>query len=224
MLNNRIEQRNRRQQQYQLCAQLAKVFSSPRRLEILDALIQRPRSVEDLASAVGQPLATTSQHLQILFRAKVVRKTRNGTSFTYFLLDEVRDLFVSLRALAEDINPELMLLRTEKQGSIQRIEYSDVRTLLDSNQAILLDVRSVEEFNNIHIRGALSIPLDQLHLRSSELPSEKKIIITCRGPYCISSVEAVSLLLEQGFEVFHYSDGVGEWKSHGGQLHSNSSQ
>lgn len=45
---------------------------------------------------------------------------------------------------------------------------------------IVLDVRTIDEFNSGSIDGALNIPLDELRSRVSELPRDKPIIVFCK--------------------------------------------
>jgi len=55
-----------KQQLYAQFAKVAKILASAPRLEILELLAQRERSVEDLVAATGLPVANVSQHLQHL--------------------------------------------------------------------------------------------------------------------------------------------------------------
>ena len=56
---------------YGLFARIGKALSSPNRLEILELLAQGERTVDSLATEIGQSLANTSQHLQALRQAAV---------------------------------------------------------------------------------------------------------------------------------------------------------
>jgi predicted transcriptional regulator len=60
------KQRRRKDDSDGRFARLAKALSSPRRLELLDALAQCPRTVENLANQTGMTMANASQHLQVL--------------------------------------------------------------------------------------------------------------------------------------------------------------
>src|SRR5947208_15575369 len=73
---------------FEAIAVMGKGFASPTRLEILDLLAQAPRTVDELAKASGQSNANTSQHLQALFAAGMVTRTREGTSVRYALAGE----------------------------------------------------------------------------------------------------------------------------------------
>jgi hydroxyacylglutathione hydrolase len=68
---------------------------------------------------------------------------------------------------------------------------------LDGSEAVL-DVRGINEWNNVHLVSSLHIPLGYLRDRLNELPRDKKIVVHCasggRSPI------AVSILKQAGFE------------------------
>ena len=87
---------------YEQLARIGKSLGSGPRLEILDILCQGPRTVEALAKQVGQSVANTSHHLQVLRRARLVDAEKEGVHVTYRLADEeVCAFFRALRGLAE---------------------------------------------------------------------------------------------------------------------------
>ena len=63
---------------------------------------------------------------------------------------------------------------------------------------MLVDVRPAEEFDAGHIDGAVSIPLDELDERLSELPADSEIVAYCRGTLCAYAHEAVRRLRAEG--------------------------
>ena len=74
--------------------------------------------------------------------------------------------------------------------------------------AVVLDVRSKEEFEGGHIRGAVNIPVDQLRNNFSRLKDKTKPIITC----CASgmrSASAKSILLSNGYTTVYNGGGWG---------------
>src|SRR4026208_1074123 len=85
---------------YELIAQVAQAIANPHRLELLDLLVQAPRTVEQLAEASTLSIANASQHLQRLKRAGLVRSERQGTSMRYRLADPtVARLWAELRTV-----------------------------------------------------------------------------------------------------------------------------
>ena len=77
-------------------ASVAQALGSGRRAEIIDVLAQGERSVEELAGEISQSVANTSQHLQVLSRAGLVRSRREGTRVFYRLAsDRVDELWAA---------------------------------------------------------------------------------------------------------------------------------
>ena len=63
--------------------------------------------------------------------------------------------------------------------------------------ALILDVRTVAEYNTGHIEGSVNIPLSHLH--KDNIPLDKgRVIITCCS-HGLRSVKAVNLLKQHGF-------------------------
>lgn len=63
--------------------------------------------------------------------------------------------------------------------------------------AFLLDVRTVEEWNQGHVEGAVLIPLDQLSAHTAEVPADRDVLIICRSGN--RSGQARDLLRAAGF-------------------------
>src|SRR6266568_3725798 len=90
--------RREKQALFEAIAMMGKGFASPVRLELLDLLAQAPRTVQELARASEQSAANTSQHLQALQSAGLVKRRREGTSVRYALAGEdVVALWLALR-------------------------------------------------------------------------------------------------------------------------------
>src|SRR5213595_563092 len=87
---------------YGLFAQIGKALSNPNRLEILELLAQGERTVDSLATEIGQSLANTSQHLQALRQAALVDSRKEGLFVSYRLSDPaICDLCTVIRTVAE---------------------------------------------------------------------------------------------------------------------------
>jgi rhodanese-related sulfurtransferase len=80
--------------------------------------------------------------------------------------------------------------------------------------AFVLDVRTVEEWNEYHAPDTTLIPLDQLASRVNELPRDRDIVIVCRSGN--RSQEGRDILLNAGFErVTSMTGGLIEWRARG---------
>src|SRR3989442_219977 len=71
------------------------------------------------------------------------------------------------------------------------------------------------EFVAGHLPGAVNIPVHELEKRLKELPRRKEVIAYCRGPYCLMSYDAVSLLRRKGRKARRLEAGLPEWRAAG---------
>ncbi|NOY93405.1 MAG: metalloregulator ArsR/SmtB family transcription factor [Deltaproteobacteria bacterium] len=204
---------------YEQLARIGKSLSSAPRLEILDLLCQGPRGVDALATQVGQPVANTSHHLQVLRRARLVEAEKRGVRVTYRLADEqVGHFFRALRLLAESRLLEMGKVKAEfleGRGGMQQVDRDALLERVRGGAVTLLDVRPEEEYRAGHVPGARSLPLAELEQRLAELPRDRDVVAYCRGPYCVMALEAVELLREHGFEAVYMEEGVPDWRARG---------
>jgi len=82
-------------------------------------------------------------------------------------------------------------------GTIPVIFAKDAHTLIDSGRAVLIDVRSREEWEAGHAAGSLHIPWHDLRTRHAELDPARQYIVMCRGGQRASI--AASILAMHGF-------------------------
>ena len=76
-----------------LVVEVFRMLADATRVQLLWALVDAERSVNDLAEWVGKPAPSVSQHLAKLRMAKLVRTRREGTQVFYRLEnDHVRQL------------------------------------------------------------------------------------------------------------------------------------
>ena len=200
-------------------ASVAQALGSGRRAEIVDVLAQGERSVEEIAHEIGQSVANTSQHLQVLARAGLVRSRREGTRVFYALASErVGELWAAVRDVAVRHVAEVGVLADEYLGARDGIEHLSANELerrLARDQVVLLDVRPEPEYRAGHIAGARSAPLAELPFLLPKLPKRREIIAYCRGPYCVYADDAVRLLRARGLKARRLDVGFPEWRRAG---------
>jgi rhodanese-related sulfurtransferase len=87
----------------------------------------------------------------------------------------------------------------------------------------LLDVRSRSDYDKEHIKGARSLPLDEIDTRAKAmLKPDEDIIVYCDSFVCSASTSAAKLLAKEGFsKVRDYKGGLREWKQAGLPTESN---
>ena len=200
-------------------AGVAKALASGRRAEIVDVLTQGERSVEDIATEIGQTVANTSHHLRAMARAGVVTTRRDGTRIFYRLAGErVAELWAALRDVAAEHVAGLEKLAGAYLGDRDGIETIDRRELsrrIKRGEVVVLDVRPEHEFAAGHIAGARSVPVGELHRHLKALPKDMEVVAYCRGPYCVYADEAVRELTRKGYRAQRLLDGFPEWKRAG---------
>ena len=79
----------------------------------------------------------------------------------------------------------------------------------DPETSILLDVRTVAEYERDHVEGAVNIPVDELRERLDELDKSKTIY-----EYCMVGIRAhvaYRILAQNGFDVYNITGG---WKTY----------
>jgi len=197
-------------------ASVAQALGSGRRAEIVDVLAQGERSVEEIANEISQSVANTSQHLQVLARAGLVRSRREGTRIIYRLAsDRVADLWAAVRDVAVRHVAEVSVLADEYLGERDGVEQLSAKELarrLERGDVVVLDVRPEAEFRAGHIAGARSAPVDQLDALVGELPKRREVVAYCRGPYCVYADDAVRLLRSRGLKARRLDVGYPEWQ------------
>jgi rhodanese-related sulfurtransferase len=200
-------------------AVVGKALSNGRRLELLELLAQGERSVEDLASNAGLSDANASQHLHVLRAARLVEMRKDGLFARYRLAnDRALQLWLALREFGELEIAEVQrvvgkFLRDRE--SLEPVTADELKTRLKRGDVVVVDVRPEPEYRAGHIRGALSVPVEELVTRLQELPRDKTIVAYCRGPYCVFADEAVRLLRARGYKAHRLAEGFPEWKLRG---------
>jgi rhodanese-related sulfurtransferase/DNA-binding transcriptional ArsR family regulator len=208
--------RQTKDQLFTQVAAVAQALANPHRLELLDLLVQGPRSVEQLAEASAQSLANASQHLQRLKRVGLVMGDRQGTTIRYRIADTVvARLWVALRTVALKQSAEVeraLEAYRPRRGQFATVSPAELQAGLASGAMLLLDVRPALEFAAGHLPDAISIPLEQLPARLAELPSEGLIVTYCRGPLCVYADEALEQIRASGRHGARLEEGVAEWQ------------
>jgi rhodanese-related sulfurtransferase/DNA-binding MarR family transcriptional regulator len=204
---------------FDMLAESAKALANGRRAELVDVLAQGERSVEELSVEIGQTIANTSQHLQRLLRSGLVKSRRDGTRIYYSLSGPiVQTLWQTMRLAAEEHASGLQRLADEYLGDrtkLLTVTRDQLRKRLRDGDVVVLDVRPEAEYAAGHIRGAVSIPVEDLKARLGEISSGTEVVAYCRGPYCVYADDAVRLLTGSGVTAARLEDGYPEWADAG---------
>jgi rhodanese-related sulfurtransferase/DNA-binding transcriptional ArsR family regulator len=207
-------------QVYGAVARVPAAVASAHRLELLDLLSQRPRTVADVAVEAGMTVANASQHLGVLQRSGLVSVERRGTFAFYRVADPaVFRLLSELRSVAESVDSSITSAERAYFGSDPAVQsYAEARTILANRRTVLMDVRPREEFDTAHLPGAISIPVEELRTVAVSLSKARRYVVYCRGRFCVFADEAVGILHACGLNAIRLTLGPVEWVAAGGEV------
>jgi rhodanese-related sulfurtransferase len=83
--------------------------------------------------------------------------------------------------------------------------------LTEKRDILLLDIRPEKAFNQAHIKGAVNIPIYQLHRRYEELPLNRLLILVDNRGF--RTLIAASYLKRKGFQVKRLFGGMAKWEA-----------
>ena len=92
------------------------------------------------------------------------------------------------------------------------VDCDEVKARIATDDVLLLDCREQEEFDVVHIPGAMLLPMSQLQVRVDELAAfrEKEIVVLCH--HGIRSLDVATWLHKQGFaSVKSLAGGIDRW-------------
>ncbi len=78
------------------------------------------------------------------------------------------------------------------------VQWHEVKNELKQG-TILVDVRNIDEFNNVHIQGSINLPLDTLRCGMNQLKQDSKLIVFCQSG--VRSYNAERILKQAGYTV-----------------------
>lgn len=189
---------------YNCLARVGKLIESPERVKILDALCQAERSVEGLSTVTELPVKTVSHHLQKLKKDHFVQSRKDGRFALYSVTDnDIVKFIEQLKNLTEHLFPEMQLALNEMRS--ERKLLTEVEKPVNP---LLIDVRPYKEFKQAHIPGAVNIPFQDFEENMKVIPKETPVIAYCRDRFCNFADQAVSILIENGYNAWRIEDSV----------------
>jgi rhodanese-related sulfurtransferase len=100
------------------------------------------------------------------------------------------------------------------------ITTDELKAILDTANApvVVIDARNPEEYQEVHIKGAINIPASKFREFKHLLPNDKsvKLIFYCNGVKCGKSKRAAQKAAEEGYSnTVVYADGMPVWEEKG---------
>jgi rhodanese-related sulfurtransferase len=91
------------------------------------------------------------------------------------------------------------------------VTVQDAKNLIeDKPDIVILDVRTMSEYEDSHIENAINIPVQELSDRLNELSKDDELLVYCRTGN--RSSQAVGILKDAGFtKTYHMNAGITGW-------------
>lgn len=87
----------------------------------------------------------------------------------------------------------------EARERMKKVNGTEARELVKEG-ALIVDVRTPQEFSERHLDGAINVPVDELPGRLEELSGSEKVLVYCRSG--ARSARAAVVIAESGKQVF----------------------
>lgn len=107
----------------------------------------------------------------------------------------------------------VMQYKSEGEAQYKELTTAQAKAFIETNNPLILDVRTPREYYSGHLPDAILIPLQQLAERLSEIENykDKEILIYCRSGN--RSTVAGEILIENGFKkIYNLRDGILGWE------------
>lgn len=104
----------------------------------------------------------------------------------------------------------ILMSACSTENSYHKITAADAKEMMDTQEVIIVDVRTLEEYNEGHIENAILIPNESIDGEPSELVDKDAIILV----YCRSgnrSKQASDKLVELGYTKIYDFGGIVDW-------------
>jgi rhodanese-related sulfurtransferase len=100
-------------------------------------------------------------------------------------------------------------------GGVPSVSASDARTMVDDG-AVMVDVRTTNEWNAGHAPFAIHVALPDLGSRLGRIPKNKRVVVVCRSGN--RSRGATKQLIAAGYDAVNLSGGMHAWRRVGERL------
>lgn len=117
----------------------------------------------------------------------------------------------------------------EQQATgIKTVSTQELKVLLEKGEPkpLVIDARTPREYEEVHIKDAVNIPVDKLEKDPSLLPVDRarKLVFYCNGVKCGKSKKAAKLATDWGYtDVVVYAEGMPVWEEKGLPIYAGAS-
>ena len=138
-------------------------------------------------------------------------KIRKMTMLTIAGLISVLGISCGRTMNSKQVSVDSKEVKNEKKAEYKKITSDEAKNIMLTEKPIVVDVRSLEEYNEGHIPNAISVPLETIENEAeTKLKNKDDLILV----YCRSgrrSREAALRLIEKGYTNVIDFGGIQDW-------------
>ena len=124
---------------------------------------------------------------------------------------DARDMSMKHFKVDREANAAVNIFPKTNLDEVREIQVGEAYALLEQNEAYILDVRELDEFEIASIPDTLQIPMHQVPHNTASLPVHKKCLVMCH--HGMRSAHVIRFLQqEKGFtNLYNVSGGIDAW-------------
>ena len=107
----------------------------------------------------------------------------------------------------DPVNMAGFMIENIEDGFVKQFHHDEIDQLPKDGSVVLLDVRTIREYDRGHVDGFINIPVDDLRGRLDEIPEGKPVYVICQSG--LRSYLASRILAQEGFDCYNFSGGYG---------------
>lgn len=96
--------------------------------------------------------------------------------------------------------------RSAQKPLFKLVNFETAKELIENNKVVLIDVRTEKEFNIMHIKNAINIPVSEIEARIFTLEQDKNIMVYCSsGTRSKTAIQILNNLGYNNIYIWEYS-------------------
>lgn len=115
---------------------------------------------------------------------------------------------MTLKSIAITLKATALVLLSALSLSVSASERAEIAWQLVDKGALLVDVRTPQEFSAKHLNGAINYPLDTVTTAFKDVAKDRDIVVYCRSGN--RSGQAAQYLTQSGYSRVHNGGGLNE--------------
>lgn len=113
----------------------------------------------------------------------------------------------------------------KKQEPFRVVTSEEVKAMIERHEPglVVIDARTPAEYQEVHIKGAVNLPLPELEKKPAllDFPKDGKLVFYCNGYKCGKSTKAARLAASLGYtDISVLSEGMPVWEEKGFSIYA----